>query len=258
MKTLFSIVEGRHFFCTPISLFIDKSICISNTNTYNNSPNLFNTLNSSLFSKMNKNIIQMNMGMMSQKECNAVTSVSKSKYIKTIKKNKMYVIGNTTNELKISSDIFLVYQGHHGDKNAKNASCILPSSAFSEKTAHYINNDGYVYKTKAAVLSPGVSKDDCEILLAFAKMNNLPIKFKNKDDIVLYLDNTLNTRMSNAFSKTISTNTSSSQVSSVIFKPAHYNFYKMDTISINSRNLQSAISMNSARMSSNNFFDLKV
>jgi len=44
----------------------------------------------------------------------------------------------------IPEDCFVVYIGTHGDEGAYYADYVLPSAAFTEKTATYVNTEGRV------------------------------------------------------------------------------------------------------------------
>jgi len=51
----------------------------------------------------------------------------------------------------IPADAFVVYQGHHGDKGAARANVVLPGAAYTEKAGTYVNFEGRVQATRAAV-----------------------------------------------------------------------------------------------------------
>lgn len=95
------------------------------------------------------------------------------------KKKFIYLLGADEIALPSSSKNFIVYQGHHGDRGAHNADVILPGCAYTEKDGIYINIEGRAQIARKAVLSPGESKDDREILselmsyLGFAPAPNL-------------------------------------------------------------------------------------
>ncbi|MEO0392856.1 MAG: NADH-quinone oxidoreductase subunit NuoG [Pseudomonadota bacterium] len=66
-------------------------------------------------------------------------------------------------------DAFVIYQGHHGDKVAGKADVILPGSAYSEKTALYMNLEGRVQSTRRAVFAPGEAREDWTIIRALSE-----------------------------------------------------------------------------------------
>jgi NADH dehydrogenase (ubiquinone) Fe-S protein 1 len=70
------------------------------------------------------------------------------------------------NEADIPKDAFVVYQGHHGDRGAQFADVVLPGAAYTEKSVTYVNTEGRVQMTRAAVGLPGASREDWKIVRA--------------------------------------------------------------------------------------------
>ncbi|KAF2826180.1 NADH-quinone oxidoreductase [Ophiobolus disseminans] len=70
------------------------------------------------------------------------------------------------NEAEIPKDAFVVYQGHHGDKGAQLADVVLPGAAYTEKSVTYVNTEGRVQMSRAAVGLPGASREDWKIIRA--------------------------------------------------------------------------------------------
>ncbi|PVH92292.1 NADH-ubiquinone oxidoreductase 75 kDa subunit mitochondrial precursor [Periconia macrospinosa] len=70
------------------------------------------------------------------------------------------------NEAEIPKDAFVVYQGHHGDRGAQLADVVLPGAAYTEKSVTYVNTEGRVQMTRAAVGLPGASREDWKIIRA--------------------------------------------------------------------------------------------
>jgi NADH dehydrogenase (ubiquinone) Fe-S protein 1 len=68
-----------------------------------------------------------------------------------------------------AKDLFVVYQGSHGDRGAAHADVILPSTAFVEKIAGYVNVDGRHQRTKAVIGGPGHARTDWQILRALSE-----------------------------------------------------------------------------------------
>ena len=60
--------------------------------------------------------------------------------------------------------LYFEHQGTTGDEGAYYADIILPTAAYTEKTATYVNTEGRVQLTRDAVPSPGNSKYDWEII----------------------------------------------------------------------------------------------
>lgn len=82
----------------------------------------------------------------------------------------IYLLGadEITNK-DIPKDAFVIYQGHHGDLGASFADVILPGSAYTEKSATYVNTEGRVQTTRVAVNPPGVAREDWKIIRALSQ-----------------------------------------------------------------------------------------
>ena len=83
-------------------------------------------------------------------------------------------------EADITKGAFVVYQGHHGDTGAQLADVILPGCAYTEKHGTYVNTEGRVQMTRAAVSPPGAARDDWKILRAASEYLNAPLPY---DDV---------------------------------------------------------------------------
>lgn len=70
----------------------------------------------------------------------------------------------------IPRDAFVVYQGHHGDVGASYADVCLPGSAYTEKSSTYVNTEGRVQVSRAAVGPPGASREDWKIVRALSEI----------------------------------------------------------------------------------------
>ncbi|KAF8905933.1 NADH-quinone oxidoreductase [Gymnopilus junonius] len=64
----------------------------------------------------------------------------------------------------IPQDAFVVYQGHHGDLGAQLADVCLPGVAYTEKGVTWVNTEGRAQLGRAAVSSPGASREDWKII----------------------------------------------------------------------------------------------
>jgi len=71
-------------------------------------------------------------------------------------------------EIDIPAGPFVVYQGTHGDRGAHRADVILPGSAYTEKSATYVNTEGRVQMTGRAGFAPGDAREDWAILRALS------------------------------------------------------------------------------------------
>ena len=83
-------------------------------------------------------------------------------------------------EADIPKGAFVVYQGHHGDRGAQIADVVLPGAAYTEKAGTYVNTEGRVQMTRAAVTLPGAARDDWKIIRAVSEYLGAPLPY---DDI---------------------------------------------------------------------------
>ena len=83
-------------------------------------------------------------------------------------------------ESDIPKGAFVVYQGHHGDAGAQLADVVLPGATYTEKTGTYVNTEGRVQLTRAAVSMPGAARDDWKIIRAVSEFLGQPLPY---DDI---------------------------------------------------------------------------
>ncbi|KAL4879996.1 hypothetical protein BJY04DRAFT_192096 [Aspergillus karnatakaensis] len=97
------------------------------------------------------------------------------------KPKMVWLLGaDEVSQSEIPNDAFVVYQGHHGDRGAQIADVVLPGAAYTEKSGTYINTEGRVQVTRAAVSMPGASRDDWKIIRAASEFLNTPLAY---DDI---------------------------------------------------------------------------
>jgi NADH-quinone oxidoreductase subunit G len=77
-----------------------------------------------------------------------------------------------TDEIDTSKlgNAFVIYQGHHGDKGAHRADVILPGSAYTEKSATYVNTEGRAQHTHRAIFAPGDAREDWTIIRALSEV----------------------------------------------------------------------------------------
>lgn len=90
----------------------------------------------------------------------------------------VYLLGaDDYNEADVPADAFVIYQGHHGDKGASRADVILPGAAYTEKAGTYVNMEGRVQATRAAVPLVGDARDDWKILRAVSEVVGKPLPY---------------------------------------------------------------------------------
>ena len=71
-------------------------------------------------------------------------------------------------EVKAAGSAFTVYVGTHGDLGATGADVILPSAAYTEKSATYVNTEGRVQMSNRAIFPVGDAKEDWAIFRALS------------------------------------------------------------------------------------------
>ena len=81
--------------------------------------------------------------------------------------------------VEIPKDAFVVYQGHHGDAGAQIADVVLPGATYTEKSATYVNTEGRVQITRAAVGLVGAARDDWKIIRAVSEYLGQPLPYDN-------------------------------------------------------------------------------
>ncbi|WPY00253.1 NADH-quinone oxidoreductase subunit G [Candidatus Trichorickettsia mobilis] len=81
----------------------------------------------------------------------------------------VYLLGADEIDMQELGEAFVVYQGHHGDAGANRADVILPSAAYTEQDAIYVNLEGRVQLARAAVQPPYQAKFDWVIIQALAE-----------------------------------------------------------------------------------------
>lgn len=71
---------------------------------------------------------------------------------------------------KLPKDCKVVYIGTHGDYTAPFADVILPSAAYTEKYATYVNTEGRAQQAQTAVSPPGLAREDWKIVRALSEI----------------------------------------------------------------------------------------
>ena len=81
----------------------------------------------------------------------------------------LYLLGADEIEMGgIGETTFVIYQGSHGDAGAHRADVVLPSAAYTEKAATYVNLEGRAQMTNRAAFAPGEAKEDWAIIRALS------------------------------------------------------------------------------------------
>lgn len=83
----------------------------------------------------------------------------------------VYLLGSDDySEADVPADAFVIYQGHHGDRGASRANVVLPGAAYTEKSGLYVNFEGRVQQTRAAVPMVGDAREDWRIVRALSEV----------------------------------------------------------------------------------------
>jgi NADH dehydrogenase (ubiquinone) Fe-S protein 1 len=83
----------------------------------------------------------------------------------------------------IPKNAFVVYQGHHGDKGAQLADVVLPGATYTEKSGTYVNTEGRVQMTRAAVSLPGVARTDWKIIRAASEFLGAKLPYDDVSEL---------------------------------------------------------------------------
>lgn len=81
-----------------------------------------------------------------------------------------WLIGVDDANLPLTQNSFVVYQGHTGDIGAEAADLVLPAMAYTEKQGTYVNMEGRVQQTLAAVSPPSMVREDWKIIRALSEL----------------------------------------------------------------------------------------
>jgi NADH-quinone oxidoreductase subunit G len=82
----------------------------------------------------------------------------------------VYLLGADEIPMTSLGKAFVVYQGSHGDAGAQRADVILPGSAYTEKSATFVNTEGRAQLTARAAFPPGDAKEDWAIVRALSAL----------------------------------------------------------------------------------------
>jgi len=83
----------------------------------------------------------------------------------------------------VPDDAFVVYQGHHGDRGAARADVVLPGAAYTEKSGTYVNLEGRVQRTRAAVPTLGDAREDWRVVRALSEVLGAPLPYDDVDGV---------------------------------------------------------------------------
>ncbi|POV94072.1 hypothetical protein PSHT_16461 [Puccinia striiformis] len=130
----------------------------------------------------------------------------------------------------IPKDAFVVYQGHHGDLGASYADVCLPGTAYTEKSATWVNTEGRSQMGRTAVSSPGSSREDWKIIRAISEVLNVSLPYDDPIQIRNRISTSLEAIQSISSSSSTIRSKSSALKTEALGLPIH-DFYFTDPIS---------------------------
>lgn len=95
----------------------------------------------------------------------------------------LFLMGADELEIDKPEGCFIVYIGHHGDKGANMADAILPSAAYTEKDAIYINLEGRAQLARMAVEPPFEAKPEWKLITDLAEILGYDLGFHTLDSL---------------------------------------------------------------------------
>lgn len=137
----------------------------------------------------------------------------------------IYALGADEIDLPPLPNTFIIYQGTHGDRLVERADIILPSTAYTEKDATFINTEGRSQKTCKAVNPKGEATDDNEIIIRLASYLEIKVSSEIEE---------------NRFPKIAAPAFSLHEISG-LFSLSATSFYMGNYISRNSKNMALAL-----------------
>ncbi|CAD5224765.1 unnamed protein product [Bursaphelenchus okinawaensis] len=98
----------------------------------------------------------------------------------------LYLVGSDENNLKreeFHPDVYIIYQGHHGDYGASIADLVLPGAAYTEKAGTYVNTEGRPQRTYPAVPPPGDARPDWKIIRALSEIVGAKLPYDTIEEV---------------------------------------------------------------------------
>lgn len=127
--------------------------------------NFFSYLNRVFYSLFDPLLVKIESSVSSLAAAHLGFDFTKKNFLYTL----TYSIGLDTNfEYKP-----FVYQGHHGNPNTSSSYVIVPTTVFVEKASNFLNLEGIVQKSHAAISPSLLVKKDEEIFKALVELNSL-------------------------------------------------------------------------------------
>ncbi len=115
-----------------------------------------------------------------------LSSIEIKKALKSNKIKILFLIEADDFKIKVKDlkNTFIIYIGHHGDKYAGISDVVLPTSAFTEKKALFLNLEGRPQFTKKIVEKPGISVDSWKIFKALDQIFGSKLTFNTHEQLL--------------------------------------------------------------------------
>ena len=95
----------------------------------------------------------------------------------------VYLLGADEFDTSRLGNVFVIYQGHHGDAGAHRADVVLPGAAYTEKNGIYVNTEGRVQYANRAIFPPGEAREDWTIVRALSGVLGAPLPYDNLEQV---------------------------------------------------------------------------
>jgi len=79
----------------------------------------------------------------------------------------------------VPTGAFVIYIGHTGEKGAAMADVVLPGASYLEKSATWVNTEGRVQRSKAAVAMPPGAREDWKVVRALSELAGVTLPYDN-------------------------------------------------------------------------------
>ena len=112
------------------------------------------------------------------KDVNAILDAAASGALDVV-----YLLGADEIDMDRLGKVFVIYQGHHGDRGAHRADLILPGAAYTEKNGIYVNTEGRAQLAKLASAPPGEAREDWKILRALSEAAGKTLPYDTLADL---------------------------------------------------------------------------
>ncbi|MEM9179006.1 MAG: NADH-quinone oxidoreductase subunit NuoG [Pseudomonadota bacterium] len=93
------------------------------------------------------------------------------------------LLGADEVDLSKTGDATVIYVGSHGDTGASKADIILPSAAYTEIAATYVNTEGRVQMTRRAVQPKGEAREGWAIFRALSDVLGKTLSYDSADEL---------------------------------------------------------------------------